>query len=109
MHGGRAWWSSSGRLDLADRCGVVLRGWTEGQCGPRTTGGKGIPGRSGSPELSSGGNLGTCKAETEGSGRGAGPGHGAELLQRLAVAGMWWCGESAAAQSSALSSEGGGG
>jgi len=76
-----------------------------GQGGPRTNSGEGIPGWSGSLELSSGRNLGTCKAETEGSGCGAGPGHGAELLQRLAVAGMWWCGESAVAQSSALRSE----
>jgi len=69
-----------------------------GQCGPRTTGGEGIPGRSGSPELSSGRNLGTCKAETEGSGRGAGTGHGAELLQRLSGAGRPWRGRSAAEQ-----------
>ena len=80
---------------------VAMRSQGGGQRGWGNTGGEVISRRSGSPELSSGRNLGTCKAETESSGRGAGTGHGAELLQQLAGPGVPWRGRSAAEQGAA--------
>ena len=38
-------------LDLADRCGVVLRGWKVGQGGPRATGGESFQTRLSSPAV----------------------------------------------------------
>ena len=76
----------SRRLSSTAGCGVVLRGWTVGQGGPRTTGGEGIPGRSGSPELSSGRNSGEVGPDVGDGGLGGVPGAQANLLRWLGLA-----------------------
>jgi len=58
-----------------------------GQRGPGTTCGEGIPGRSGSPELSSGRNSGEVGPDVGDGGLGGVPGAQANLLRWLGLAG----------------------
>ena len=92
-------WSSGLRISTGRR-GVVLRRHHGGQRGPGTTGGEGIPGRSGSPELSSGRNSGEVGPDVGDGGLGGVPGAQAKLLRWLGLAGERRSTASTAAQGS---------